>query len=271
MFVLLFFSAQTGTSGREIAEMNLSNFKFERGITEDDILRAKLNSNDTIAMPKDSIIEDITQFIHNGGGVTKDDMLAYYYADRGDYGATDSIIAYDEGFYDKENEAKMISVYKSLKQNGRSIYDLISDTTLQQKIMQVVNDSTRAGYAAALSILQEVFGAVYHEPIDDSYDGGDKRMITSHVSDNYNSEAILQCYPNPTKELINFKYTLPNNATQGVIHVYNYLGDLIKSLSINQTIGIETVNLSNLSNGLYCYTLLVNNTTIAKGKFVLNK
>ena len=131
--------------------------------------------------------------------------LAFYYADKGEWSKTDSITNMMDTIYEKQNEAIVIEVYKALKQNGENIYNLVSDTLLQQKIMQVVNDSTRKGYAAAISILQQVFGRVYYEPIND--DGGEENrsmILANNVLNNAGVNDFIMCYPNPTNQIINF-------------------------------------------------------------------
>ena len=84
-------------------------------------------------------------------------------------------------------------------------------------------------------------------------------------------EPYIFCYPNPASSVVNFSYTLPNSSTQAIIRIYDNIGKLIKNITTEKTQGIETYNTEQLSNGLYYYTLIVSNTTIASGKFVINK
>ncbi len=264
--------AKTGISAREIVEGLLTDLKFERGIVEDDVLRSKLNTADTIPMPEDSIVTDITRFINDGGGISKDDLRAYYYADKGDYATTDSIIDYYNGFYKQQNLAKMIDVYKTLKQNNQTVYDIVSDTLLQQEILEVLSDSTREGYASALAFLQEIFGNRHLEMIQDIPEDEEKSMMTTtHIAFGEKNDNMLQCYPNPAKDNIVFKYKLAENNYQGTINIYNSIGQKVKTISIAKPEGLEYVNLKGESSGLYFYTLIVNSTSIANGKFIINK
>ena len=148
---------------------------------------------------------------------------------------------------------------------------MVSDTLLQQQIMQVVNDSTRKGYAAAISILQQVFGRVYYEPINDDSEQDTRSMILANVTNKPISNTFILCFPNPSSDVINFKYFLPDDSNNGLIKIYDNIGKLIKSISLNSKEGIETFRFNSLSNGLYYYNLIVNNTTIARDKFVINK
>ena len=70
---------------------------------------------------------------------------------------------------------------------------------------------------------------------------------------------------------INFSYVLPPSVQQGLINVYNAYGQIIHSFVISKSEGIEIFNLIQQSQGLYFYSLFVNNTIIDKGKFTINK
>ena len=64
---------------------------------------------------------------------------------------------------------------------------------------------------------------------------------------------------------------MPPEAQEGIIKVYNAYGQIIHSFVINKAEGIEVFDLTKQSDGLYFYSLLVNNANIDKGKFVINK
>ena len=85
------------------------------------------------------------------------------------------------------------------------------------------------------------------------------------------SKPYITCYPNPATESINFNYLLPNGETEGVIKVYNGYGQLIQAIQLNATEGIQLLNMEKQADGLYFYTLLVNNKNLDKGKFVINR
>ncbi len=235
-----------------------------------DILRSEFNTYDSIPFADDSVIADISGFIHRGSGINRDDFMAYYYSDKGEWAKADSIRDYDNGIYEKQNQAKLIDVYKQLKQSGKNIYSLVSDTVLQQQIMQVVNDSTRQGYAAAISILQQVFGLVYYEPIMDD-EGEDKRMIVVEQKEKKNHDSFIICYPNPSTDVISFKYNLPEDSNKGEIRIYNSIGQKIRSITLTAQSGIERSSFAYLPSGIYYYNLVVNNSTLLADKFVINK
>ena len=137
--------------------------------------------------------------------------------------------------------------------------------------MDVMSDSTREGYYQAINILQHVFGMAYNEPIEEIYDQQDKNLIVIQRNDEKEKTKLIECFPNPTSNLINLRYKLPDNCNMASINIYDNIGKLIKSIPIEMTQGIESFNMNKFSGGLYYYTLIVNTTTIASGKFIVNK
>ena len=91
------------------------------------------------------------------------------------------------------------------------------------------------------------------------------------VEELQSKNTYINCYPNPASESINFNYVLPPSIEQGIINIYNAYGQIIHSFTINNSEGIEIFDLTKQSDGLYFYSLLVNNSNIDKGKFVINK
>jgi len=76
----------------------------------------------------------------------------------------------------------------------------------------------------------------------------------------------LNIYPNPSKNLINIKYTLINNAEMK-ISISDILGNKISEvLSEYQDAGLHTLNYptSNLSSGSYFLNLEVNGNITSK-------
>lgn len=59
-------------------------------------------------------------------------------------------------------------------------------------------------------------------------------------------------YPNPADEIINIEFDLANKSNGSII-IYNSIGALVKTLKINNTVGLktETIDVKDLSNGLY--------------------
>ena len=86
-----------------------------------------------------------------------------------------------------------------------------------------------------------------------------------------NTFEVKQNRPNPTGDLSIVEYYLPE-ANQVTISVFNLLGKVIKSENVNGATGSNKYNLdaSNLTNGIYFYSLTYANKTVTK-RFVVNK
>ncbi len=110
----------------------------------------------------------------------------------------------------------------------------------------------------------------YNEPIEEIYEQQDRSrlILPTTKKDDY---GLVECFPNPSANLINFRYKLPDNNFSGTINIYDNIGKLIKSINLGTSQGIETFSMEKYSSGLYYYTLIVNKTTIAKDKFIINK
>jgi hypothetical protein len=66
-------------------------------------------------------------------------------------------------------------------------------------------------------------------------------------------------YPNPANEVLNVKMEI-NNATTGVIAIYNAAGSKVKETSFNASNGVsvEQVSINDLSAGLYTVKITTN-------------
>jgi len=80
--------------------------------------------------------------------------------------------------------------------------------------------------------------------------------------------ALLQCYPNPAKDLVRFTALLPDDNTPAQLLLYNMLGQVCQTAAVTGG-QIVAVNVSALQPGVYWCQLLQNNNTIAAVKLVL--
>jgi hypothetical protein len=94
-----------------------------------------------------------------------------------------------------------------------------------------------------------------------------ERMITS-INKSYTQENIVKVYPNPVKDIYTLKI---NDLNSGILSfkLYNILGDLVDTKSINST--EEKLNRNNLPSGTYFYTISSEeNGIISSGKLSFN-
>lgn len=82
---------------------------------------------------------------------------------------------------------------------------------------------------------------------------------------------VKQNMPNPVRNLSTIQYYLPE-ASNVTLNIYNVLGKVLKSDNLIGTTGSNkyTLDATNLTNGIYFYSLTSVNKTITK-RFIVNK
>lgn len=81
---------------------------------------------------------------------------------------------------------------------------------------------------------------------------------------NYSIPVLYQSIPNPTNNLALINYYLVSDKTKAEIHIYGYDGKLMKEFILPKEIGINSINVdfSNFSDGVYRYSLLIDDKII---------
>ena len=82
---------------------------------------------------------------------------------------------------------------------------------------------------------------------------------------------IIIVFPNPAGETVNIIYKLPENTQNAVLDIFNIIGDKIINYKINDKQGTFILDTSDLPDGLYFYTIKVNNNIIARNKIIIVK
>jgi hypothetical protein len=76
-------------------------------------------------------------------------------------------------------------------------------------------------------------------------------------------------YPNPSSNTANINYSLPKNTTSARISIRNILGASITDLELNDLSGKKTINTNELNDGIYFYSLIVNEKVFYTRKLVV--
>lgn len=263
-------ASQTNTpSERQKAIDWVKYFQFEISILKNDIVRNYVNDS-IVEIKIDTIISRVKEFegIDVVSTIKTKEILADLYIEKQDFVNAENMLIAIEAEPSKQNLAKIKRVHKNLKQSNQTIYDLPSNIVEKQKVEDVASDNTAQGYEPAINILQEVFNQPYEEPIEElaAYSHSYIPMDENNIS--MQNDLAITCYPNPATESIAFVYNLQDDFASGNINIYNALGQIVKTISINNAELKSVVGISDLPNGLYFYTLVINNTTIANDKFV---
>ncbi|MCF8301851.1 MAG: T9SS type A sorting domain-containing protein [Bacteroidales bacterium] len=80
----------------------------------------------------------------------------------------------------------------------------------------------------------------------------------------------INAYPNPAGDYTNIDYTLPpDHQGQARIAVRNVLGAMVKSVPVTKDAAKVRINVNDLKEGVYFYTLVLNNELLITRKLVV--
>jgi hypothetical protein len=81
-------------------------------------------------------------------------------------------------------------------------------------------------------------------------------------------KATATAYPNPASSLVNFNYNLQDNPGATLI-IRNLLGSPVKEAFLTETSGKTMVEVGDLPEGIYFYSVVVNGTTTSTKKLII--
>ncbi|MCS7072942.1 MAG: T9SS type A sorting domain-containing protein, partial [Bacteroidia bacterium] len=88
--------------------------------------------------------------------------------------------------------------------------------------------------------------------------------IDKNISETY---MLSSPYPNPSSEFTRIEYSVPNTAS---LKIYDFFGRQLRNYPIKNN-GSVTVDVSNLSSGIYFYSIEANGKTIATKKLTVSR
>jgi hypothetical protein len=90
-------------------------------------------------------------------------------------------------------------------------------------------------------------------------------VTTSMAQANTVTASSVMVYPNPASDKLNIAIHLEDQQT-GVLKVYDVTGKLELSKTLNENSDVSEISIASLSDGMYIYKIIVNNTTVNSGK-----
>ena len=82
--------------------------------------------------------------------------------------------------------------------------------------------------------------------------------------------ALLQNSPNPFSERTIIRFTLPDDARQAYIYIFDMAGKMLRQMPVDGTMQSVTINGYELSPGMYIYSLVVNGQEMDTKKMILS-
>ncbi len=257
---------QKGTSARAALEQQVSYMETQKDIAENELMRQYLN---------DTII--------NG---------------------TDSIIAYLETQRDLINKKQLVQAYLVANQcekakillgqlpqendedkNFYNFYNLLSDlcvseksyfelTSAQEQTVREIAKSETSVSVNAQAILSLVYNEKFPEIIEELKFIVDLRNAPQQgetLGDNITKQIqFVKIYPNPAENTITIELSAELDNKNISVEIYNYLGQKIIFYNFAGDL-LNTLDVSDLSNGIYIFKILVGNKIIAREKVVIEK
>ena len=82
---------------------------------------------------------------------------------------------------------------------------------------------------------------------------------------------LAQNTPNPFSERTTIRFTLPENAQQAYIYVFDMSGKMYKQIPVNSSMQSVTIEGYELSAGMYIYSLVIGGKEVQTRRMILSK
>lgn len=82
---------------------------------------------------------------------------------------------------------------------------------------------------------------------------------------------VSNAYPNPSSSMVYVDYKLPVNTTNAKLKISNLLGTTVSTIDLTKNEGKAAVNVNDLKNGVYFYSIMINNLATVTRKFVVKR
>ena len=97
------------------------------------------------------------------------------------------------------------------------------------------------------------------------------RYDVDAVEDYSSVEVFSNAYPNPASNVVSFDYNMPFDAQSASVAIYNMMGQEVIRQDVNVGGSRMSINVSDLTDGVYFYSLIVNNQAVKTNKLVVSK
>ncbi len=202
----------------------------------------------------------IASFIHEGdfdNAFKLADALPTIYGLQGSY------------LSDHNDYISLLNLYQSLYNSNRDITDMTS--TELSMVESIAENGVGNSKSLAKAIVREYFGRDYNTFDCPTLPGQNIRSETTPINqtteyDDFN----VSVNPSPATTWATFEYHLPSKTSKSTITIVNQLGINVLETSIDGNKGAKTLDLSNLTIGVYTYVVRCGDY-VKTGKLVITK
>ncbi|MBI9035482.1 MAG: T9SS type A sorting domain-containing protein [Bacteroidales bacterium] len=89
------------------------------------------------------------------------------------------------------------------------------------------------------------------------------------IVDQFAAGTKLQAYPNPASSNCKVVYEMPQDVRTATLTVFNVLGHKVVELPLENNSGAKNLDVSSLNNGLYFYSVMINNELYGTKKLIV--
>jgi hypothetical protein len=157
----------------------------------------------------------------------------------------------------------------NLKQQNKNIVDVKKDGAFRKSLEQMASNSSNAASVNAEAMLKFVYNTNYFEYLSlPNASGNNNRMISTNdnVSEVTQSISLFKLYPNPANQSVTIQFVAEEAYSAMQMMVYDITGKVV----ITQTVkdNLETININNLTSGMYLVTMVADGKVIGKQKLI---
>ena len=258
-----------GSSYKTVLLRQMAHYGQLKTRAAHNIIRSLLN--DTIA---DN--DELRNWLDNIGGKRADEQIIASYMGEGNFTNALALANMMPALYNYSgNELvehsyymDMLNLQISLEQQQRSIFSL--DSLEVAKLVNIAENSNGTAGLQAKGILEYAYGYHFYNCIEADESGLKSGKPFNPASLEKLSGIEITVVPNPAKDWAAFNYTLPGNATSGVIVISDALGREVASMPVSGKQGQQIWDTRSVKSGVYFYTLNAGGFS-KHGKIVISK
>lgn len=90
------------------------------------------------------------------------------------------------------------------------------------------------------------------------------------INEYTSADVFSNAYPVPARDIVNFDYNF-NTSANAEVAIFNMMGQEVLRNEINGVSGTASINVSDLADGVYFYSLIVNGKTEKSSKLIIRK
>jgi hypothetical protein len=263
----------SGATARTALLSQMGQYHHAYSLAAGDIVRSCLNDSLTD-------LAELRTWLGNMDDIASDRMIVASYLQEGDSASAFALAEMLPELYSLQGEAladheaymDLMGLHQTLKREGRTVLEL-TDTELAMVngIASSGSGTSKAMAEAMLAERSEENTLSHYCPTMPEDDGGN-RGRTSFDGNAMNKAMgfTVNVIPNPASTWATVDYALPSDKSQAVFTLTNTFGIAVMSTELNGRQGQKVLDLRNLADGVYVYTIRSGEYSIT-GKLVVTK